>query len=323
MTDNDTREPMYAALSLMERKLPPLKFGREPYWRAPITRPSSEVFIPAWNWHTVHEISANAKRLTLDTNGAYLGAMGSVQVAHCHLHPMGAWETLPAPRRVPPGYYRILVPYWAFSGTIVSPLGDSPNLAKAETLWVAAPTLTLLLELLEEGGLPEIEIIDSYTAPVVTEFRSWSERLRSVRTELLDNIERAQTDAARKACREQYNAFKEGYSAALSMMLTGEKCKTRRPDWTHTILAQHAATQWRKAWRYTATGRTLVRMGAVDELTILADDLDEVLSRTKPPFRYDPTGRQIGALKPKPEAEAAPAPTSGRPLALVDDGEVL
>jgi hypothetical protein len=109
----------------------------------------------------------------------------------------------------------------------------------------------------------------------------------------------AQTETYREQEAARLDAFKQGYSAALSMMLTGEKCLTRRPDWTHTIYAQHAAATWRKAWRWTFTGRPLVAMGSVDEVAVLSGDVPAVLHTPKPPFRFDPTGRQPGAFKPK------------------------
>lgn len=314
------RHPMYPALSLLERKVPPLKYGREPFWRPPVTPASHDCHIPTWNWHSPLGAPDDAELLTLDTNAAYLSAAGGVRVAHSQLARQGGMRN-PAPRDVLPGYYRVSVPYWAFSATIVSPLGDSPLLQSAREVWVAAPTLILLLELLEEGSISDLVILDAWTAKVTTDFRAWVRRLKSVREEILGAIDRAATDVAEASAREQYDAFKEGYSVAWSMMLTGEKCLAHRPDWSHTVYAQHAASQWRKAWRYTFTGHPLVSMGNTDAITILADGLAEALQRPKPPFRYDPTGLQPGALKLKPKTADTPpaAPESRRPLALVDD----
>jgi hypothetical protein len=296
--DVDVR--MFPALRVMERQTPPLKANRPPYWRPPIVHEASDnVYVPTWNWVSPHDFPDGEAVTVLDVNAAYLSAMGSVQIAHSHLTNRGPLAHLPAPREVVPGYYRITVPHWAFSGTIVHPLGDSARVQTEDTLWVAAPTLVLLLELEHEGHLGYFEIIDAWTAAVVTEFRSWAERLRSIRTECMDRIDMSQTEVHRAREVARYDAFKQGYSAALSMMLTGEKCLTRRPDWAHTIYAQHAASTWRKAWRWTFTGRSLVAMGAVDEIAVLSKDIGDVIARPKPPFRYDPTGRQLGALKPK------------------------
>lgn len=314
---------MYPALRVMERQTPPLKYGRPPYWRAPITPPSADVYVPVWNWTSPQDFPEGESVTVLDVNAAYLSAMGSTHIAHSHLTHTGPLAYLPAPRDVAPGYYRITVPHWAFSGTIVHPLGDSARIETEPDLWVAAPTLTLLLELSEVGHIGWFEILDAWTADVVTEFRAWSERLRSIRTECMDRIDMAQTDTHRLQEVARYDAFKQGYSAALSMMLTGEKCLTRRPDWTHTIHAAHAANTWRKAWRYSFR-HPLIAMGATDEIAVLSKDLGDAIGRPKPPFRYDATGRQPGALKPKKAtfvAERIPPVQSGNSVALVDDGD--
>ncbi|MFB7129813.1 MULTISPECIES: hypothetical protein [Streptomycetaceae] len=323
--NDDDQPPMFPALSILERQTPPARYGREPFWRAPVTPPSRDVYIPHWNWIGIHEIPADREALTLDANGAYLAAIGAVQVAHSHLKETGGIHhgEYPSPRQVLPGYYRVRTPYWAFSGTIVSPLGDSSRTETEESLWVAHPTLQLMLELHEQGALADVVIYDSWTSDVRTDFRDWSATLRELRLTRLDAIDQAQTDATRKAAEDQYDAFKEGYSAALSMMLTGEKCRTRRPDWNHAVLAHASAAMWRKAWRWTETGRPLISMGATDEITVIGADLPEVMSKPKPPFKYDPTGRQLGALKPKPNA--APVRTDQRaqdvPMVLDTDGD--
>lgn len=299
---------MFPALKVMERQCPPLHRGRPPYWRAPVTPPSSDFYCPSWNWVSPHDFPEGAEVTILDANGAYLGAAGGCYIAHSHLTHTGPINHHPRPREVAPGYYRITVPHWAFPGTIVSPLGDSSRVQTESTLWIAAPTLILLLELEEDGHLGGLTIIDSWTAAVRADFRSWVDRLKSLRTECLDRIDTCQTDAARAAATARYTSFKEGYSAAFSLMLTGDKCQTRRPDWAHTVYAQHAASQWRKAWRYTYTGAPIVSMGHVDEIAVLAKDLPDVLALVKPPFRFDPTGRQIGAMKPKQTTQVAPQP---------------
>lgn len=290
---------MYPALKILERQAPPLKYGRHPYWRAPITPPSTSVYIPTWNWQSPHNFDEGDKVTVLDANAAYLAAIGSVDIAHSHLIHTGPVKELPDPRDVTPGYYRIVPPYWSFSGTIVHPLGDSARMHATAGMWIAAPTLILLLELEYVGHLGQLVILDSWTADVSANFRSWQAQLRCVRTECLDRIETSKNDAQRAQAKALYDAFKRGYSGALSMMLTGSKCLTRRPDWAHTVYAQHAASQWRKAWRYTFTGAPLVSMGATDEIAVLSADLHEALQRSTPPFRYDPTGRVLGALHPK------------------------
>jgi hypothetical protein len=319
---------------MMERQTPPLRNGWQPFWRAPVPPIATEVLIPSWNWATVHDVPEGTSVVTLDANAAYLGALGNASIAHSELVTTGAPTTLPTPREVVPGYYKITVPYWGFSGTITHPLGESEALtAPRATVWVAAPTLILLIELLDTGHLGDFRILDSYTARRKTTFRTWAERLKSLRLEGMDRRDHAHHSAPRPddcdcpAC-GWMDALKTGYSSAFSMMLTGERCQTHRPDWAHTVYAEHAATQWRKAWRFTYTGLPLIRMGAVDELTIMAEDLHTVLARPKPPFRYDASGRNVGAFKPKSawkwdgmptEARTAPMPFLPEPDEYLGD----
>jgi hypothetical protein len=322
----ETEPPrIFAALRVMERQTPPLKYGRPPYWRPPVAPPSAMVYVPTWNWFSPLEFPEGEPVTVLDVNAAYLSAMGGVKVAHSHLTNTGRLAHLPAPREVAPGYYRITVPHWAFAGTIVHPLGNSARLETENDVWIAAPTLVLLLELEDEGHIGSFEILDAWTADVVTDFRAWSTRLRSYREEFMNSVEMAQTEVRRTQELERYDAFKRGYSAALSMMLTGEKCLTKRPDWAHTIYAQHAASTWRKAWRWTSTGRPLVGMGAVDEISVLSADVPAVLGRPKPPFRYDPTGHAPGAMKPKKTTFVGvePAQTADVMLSHSEEDDIL
>lgn len=296
-----TRKPlqrpssMFAALKIMETKTPPLRYGREPFWGAPVTPASAQVYIPTWQWASPYELPENEAVTVLDVSASSLHAMGSVDIAHSNLVHTGPMDR-PNSKAVTPGYYQVTVPYWAFSGTIVHPLGNAPKIQYDQLVWIAAPTLTLLLELEEKAHLGSFKIHDSYTARFATSFESWAQRLGSIRREYMDCLEMAHTEAARASAQEQLHAFQEGYSAALSTMLSGERCKTHRPDWTHAIHAQSAASTWRNAWDWTACGRPVVSMHGED-IVVLSADLPTVLARPKPPFQFDESGRTPGALK--------------------------
>jgi len=322
--DKDAGPRAFPALKVLERQAMPLKYGREPYWRAPVCEASEQAFILVWNWTRPAEYEPGAQEMILDANGAFLGAIGGVTIAHGELLHSGGFRYNPAPRDVLPGYYRIIVPHWSFPGTIVHPLGDSATLECEVEVWIAAPTLVLLLELEDAGHLGALTITDSYTARTHTTFKSWSQRLKVVRTECLDRIETAASPEQAQRAAARYESFKTGYSMALSMMLTGTKCQTRRPDWAHTVYAQHAASQWRKAWRYT-NAAPLVGMGHVDEITILATDLHTALALPRPPFRYDQSGRSVGAMKIKSTGPVGGPVQQADAVALVDieDGDIL
>lgn len=309
VTDNPR---MFAALRILEKVTPPTLYGAEPYWRAPITVKPHEVHIPSWNWTADYrQLDEGETPITLDCNGAYLAAIGSVEVAHGNLKHSGeldAWEL--EPRRVLPGYYRIEAFNWPFDATIVHPLGNVRTYAHGTPVWVAAPTLVLLLELLGEGTIGHLIISDSFTCERRTNFREWNKRLKAARLGLLDQLAKADTEDAIAHARARYQAFKEGYGAATSMMLTGAKCHTRRPDWTHAIQAQHAATSWRKAWRFSA-GAPLLAMGDTDTLTVIEADLRKLTLSTQPPVKLDPSGRTLGHYKKAEPKQPAPAPDLG------------
>lgn len=315
---------MFPALKVMERQTPPSRYNRPPYWRPPVPAISDQVYIPTWNWTNPGDLPEGEPVTVLDVNAAYLSAMGGVKIGLSHLERRGSLAHLPAPREVAPGYYRISVPYWAFDGTLVHPLGDSARVATEDALWIAAPTLVLLLELIDDNHLGHFDILDSYTASSVTDFSKWAARLRSVRDECMDRIEMAQTEEYRRQQLDRYDAFKQGYSAALALMQTGEKCLTRRPDWAHTIYAQHAASTWRKAWRVTFAGKPVVAMGAVDEIALLSADVGPLICLPKPPFRYDATGRTPGALKPKKATFVGAEPVqSAADVPMIDEDDIL
>lgn len=311
-TEAETTNPrMFAALRLLEKVAPPLVYGRQPYWRAPVVLAPEKVFIPSWNWLGLRPIEtpATEESVTLDCNGAFMAALGSVPIAHGDLTNTGELDAVALdPRTVLPGYYLIDSFHWPFDGTIVSPLGNTVQLPHGSRIWITAPTLVLLLELMYEGTIASLTINDSYTSERITNFREWNKRLKVARNGLLDNIAKADTEDAIAAAEARYDAFKEGYGAAFSMMLTGEKCHTRRPDWAHHVYGQHAATSWRKAWRFSA-GAPLLAMGNTDTLTVLEADLKRAVLSAKPPIKLDPTGRQLGYYKiAKPKT--TPAPTA-------------
>lgn len=324
-TDDDvtTGPRTFPALNLLERRAWPTLYGRDAYGRAPIPEPARKhPFIPSWNWTGVHtDLPEGEQPVNLDYNGSYMAALGSVEIAHSDLKRMGSMDTLLIrPRQVWPGYFKITVPRWAFGATIVSPLGMSPRLDAEKEIWIAHPTLVLLLELLEENSIEHFEITDSWVSDRKCNFRAWNVLLKQVRNALLDQRDMAENDDQAQEFLARYDAFKEGYGSAFSMMLTGEKCKTRRPDWAHAVYAQHAATSWRKAWRFSAIG-PLLSMGSVDEITVLRADLARAVQRATPIVKLDPSGRTLGHLKEKPLTRKPELPAVSPDLIMSDTFE--
>lgn len=320
MTDDDvTTDPrIFPALTLMERRTPPTLYGRGPFWRPPIHPVSHKVFIPSWTWQNLIA-DDDPDTITLDVNGAFMAAIGTVKIAMGGLQPLG--QPLDAtdldPRKIWPGYYQVSMSHWAFAGTLVSPLGTEDVPPPGRRFWIAAPTLELLLELLLEGSIGELNIHDALVCSKQGDFRAWNAALKTVRDARLDDIAKAETDGKKLVAKVAYKKFKEGYSSALSIMLTGNGGMTRRPDWAHTVYARHAAASWRKAWKFSAVGPVLA-MGRTDELTVTRTDLTSAIQSLRPPIKLDPSGRILGHYKEKendPERDQVPAEV----LALADD----
>lgn len=324
-TQEETNPRMFAALRLLEKAAPPLVYGRPPFWRAPVAVNPSKVFVPSWNWSAGYrELPEGEQPVTIDCNGAFMAALGSVPIAHGELKNTGELDPWGiGPRAVLPGYYLVDAISWAFDATIVSPLGNTVKIPEGARVWIAAPTLVLLLELLDEGSIGAVTIHDSWTCARIANFREWNKRLKVARNGLLDNIAKADTDETIAAAKARYKAFKEGYGAAFSMMLTGEKCQTRRPDWAHQVYAQHAATSWRKAWRFSA-GAPLLAMGNTDTMTVLEADLRKAVLSVKPPIKMDPSGRNLGHYKIAEPDETPATTTEAEDYVMSDDfGDVL
>jgi len=100
--------------------------------------------------------------------------------------------------------------------------------------------------------------------------------------------------------REAYPAQKFPEKKAVS--------KVRRPDWYHTVHAQHRATTWRKAYYAWRAGHGPARMGGTDEVTFTVQDWEDLRDRDRPMFRVDQLGRTIGSWKIK---TMETVPTSG------------
>ena len=286
---------VYRALSLLEGSYAPTVSRREPYWRPPVPKCTKIVHTPVWNWQSVTKTTPPVQLIDLDVSGAFLAAASSALFAHGPLRPTGATPVTGAT-----GYYLIDAHPWA-GGGIPNPLGTADL---KERVWVAHPTLLLLRQLEDEGYWPAITIHDSYTAVASCRLRRWAERVRDDRAAMLAARNVAPQDTPEyDAADDAYQAVKDGYAIAVQMMLgttadgQPSKARIKRPDWYHTIHAQHAANHWRKAWKAVLAGHHPAAMGAVDELTFTADDLDALLRADVLPM--DETGLKLGSLKTK------------------------
>jgi hypothetical protein len=304
-----TDRPVYRALSMLENEYTPLLRRRAPYWRPRPATCHRDIHLPAWNWvHPDYSPELGMDLTVLDAIGAFVSAASSAAFAHGALDHTGAltdFDKLP-------GYYRIDSHAWSDS-RIVSPLGSAQL---PDKLWVAAPTVELLMQLSAEGYWPGVRIHDSWTCPDKVRFREWATAVNNSRAAALRDVQDAEangSEAEQAEAHEWYEAVKTGYSMAVQLMRGPAdggtvKSAVRRPDWHDTIHAQHAASTWRKVWKCVAEGGyNPVMMGSVDEVVWDTQEYGEIVNRGL--LKVDQSGVQLGAFKVKerirPEAVTA------------------
>lgn len=302
--------PVFKALSMLENEHVPLLKRRAPYWRP---RPATcwrDVYTPDWSWtHPLATDGLGFDVAVLDRNGAFVSAASSANFAHGELEHTGALAAF----EKAPGYYKIDWHSWQ-DDRITSPLGTAELSGK---LWVAHPTVEQLVQLQDAGYWPEIRIHDSWTCPTSVRFREWATAVNNTRAAALREIQADDDhdpaeEAGKCPCRSclWYTAVKNGYAMAVQMMLGQSadgsvKSGVKRPDWYHTIHAQHAATTWRYVWKGVLAGFEPVSMGSVDEVAYPADALPELEQRGL--IKLDHSGVALGAFKVKEEIPAAAA----------------
>jgi len=266
---------------------------REPYWRPPLPGMTFAAdVITSWEWERPY----SGEVAVLDRSGSFVAAASSVLVAHGKLEHTGPCEFDNRP-----GYYRVQVHPWHESGSIPHPLGEWGS--RQAEVWVPAPAVALLRDLATAGRWPDVAVLDSYTGDGVR-LSKWAEFVNTLRAEAI-------TEHGRDS--DQYAAVKTGFGQALALMLGRQgdggrrewHCKARRPDWTHAIQAQSAATLWRWAddCRQVAPDLGPVALRNVDELVIPQAAL-EVVTTTKrsggrAPLGIDPAGIKLGTFKVK------------------------
>lgn len=292
-----TSPPVYRALDLLTRGgYAPKRDRREPFWRPKSPAVAKHVYTPAWSFESVSKTEPGTEIIDLDVNAAFLAALISGDYAHGALEHTGAWAQPSREYRPHPGYYLITPPPWNAHG-IPSPLG---TVEYGDQLWVAAPTADLLLEVAADGYTAAPEFHDSYTTPENCRLRKWGERIRDDRAEVIDSIP---PEITRRDDWPPYKALKDGYSMAVQMFLGKDdqaaKSPVYRPDWYHTVHAQHAASTWRKAYRAWQAGCAPARMGSVDQVSFTITDWEDLQGMSTPPFRLDQSGKSPGSFKAK------------------------
>ena len=293
--------------------LAPIVRHRPPLWvpsmPATLREITARVHVPTMNW-CGPQPRVGTPMTDVDTSAAYLSATASATFAHGPLeqtHPIGPEDF------IRPGYYLVDVHPWQLSAP-GSPLG-SQALEGVAQVWVTHATYRLLRDLTygtaqyPGGHWPDATVYDNWTCETHFRFTNprgtgWTDVMRDLRAQYLDE---GDTDG--------YEALKLGYSQAQQMWLTlpdpkGTPVADRekhnrayRPDWSHTVRSQTAASLWRRAYlaHLTGSGHAPVAVGgaghATDGMAFITSDLTALLAHPKTPIRLDPSGKRLGTLR--------------------------
>lgn len=292
----------------LEKTHAPMRRGDDGRMRAPYWRPElpgmieTAHVVTGWGWEREHD----GPTVVLDKSGAWVAAASSVEVAHVALKHTGDLEFDGRP-----GYYLVDVYPWTETG-MPHPLGlppATPEWSPGDQVWVPAPTVALLRDLVDAGRWPDVAVADSYTSPGVR-ISEWTRHVNALRTYAVQTYGR---DSA------QYEAVKRNYGQAMSLMVGRPKESgvgrewsfgIQRPDWTHAIQAHASAMLWRRAdqCRQAAPDHAPVALRNVDELVIPAAAL-EIVTTTPPPgsdrpaITLDPEGLDLRSFKVKAEEQ--------------------
>lgn len=292
-------------LGLLRHQCAPQVNRRNPYWAPNMSRTFYELdtLVPDWK----HELPTDQGPIvTLDKNAAWFSAAASSELAHGILENTGEIEF----DKNRPGYWLIDFHHWNHKA-IVSPLGRT----RLKTGWVATPTVAVLERLTDEGVWPGITIHGSWTTTTRMRLNrpadggGWSNVVRDMRSTILTELIEEGLTPEEIQAHPRYKGFKDSYAVALEEIRKGfnspdgmKEHRIYRPDWYHTIVAQHAASHWRKGWDLLNHNLGPVAIGTRDEISFRKRDFIKILDQGL--IKIDQTGRTLGAYKIKKETEA-------------------
>lgn len=168
-----------------------------------------------------------------DARMMYLAAQAIVQVAAFGLKRTGKMSERD-PKAA--GWFLVDLCEWKDEPRLPDPAGYGPQGSR----WVTGPTLALIDELVTASRHGGYEILDSWTAPILSAgsgrvLKPWADRIRDG---LYSDAVGPDHDAARaalKACYRESNG-----------MLKNPNSRIRRPDWHSAVVAQARTNLWRK-----------------------------------------------------------------------------
>jgi hypothetical protein len=170
-----------------------------------------------------------------DARMAYLAACQVLRVAPWSLKHTGRVDRYDPERS---GWWLVKFAKWQ-DGRIPDPAGYGMG---EEARWVTGPTLGLIDPLVEQGIHGGYEILDSWTAPIISAgngcvLKPWAEAIR-------DGLYSELPGPAGAAVRV---ALKESYRQSVGS-LNNARSPIYRPDWHFAVIAMCRANLWRKMW---------------------------------------------------------------------------
>lgn len=151
------------------------------------------------------------------------------------------------------GYWRIVVPAWAYGSVLPNPAGN--NYSPGDVTWVTSPRMELLRKLAEDYRVIAMpDVLDSWTAEKPSRLlRPWAERIRDMVTAARQEPD---VDDAVILAR----AVKHSYTHAIAMFRNPES-SIHRVDWNDGINGYAASAFWLKLWlQYRTDGRAPVKI---------------------------------------------------------------
>lgn len=252
-------------------------------WAAPITAHEPE--LTRWTRPDSHKLQP---RVILDTNRAYLAAMGSVNLAAGALEHTGPIHFDPCLS----GWWLVEAEPWRHIGWMPDPLCRQPALP-GQHVWVTTPTLQLFAQLCDSGAAMGYRVLDSWTGHGRRVLRQWVERVdnayRCVRPVEGDKGPLAQT--LKGAYRQMYGLFNHEHSRVF------------RPDWHYTIIGQARSTMLRKIWRHgfaTDEWPYAIATDAISYAQNISDHPGATCPDRKCPILHTDNGEKLGYFHRKP-----------------------
>jgi hypothetical protein len=253
-----------------------------PQWRA-----AEQTDIGAFKWTRpglIEEFGPDRLVLVLDRNASYPSACSSVPLAPNVLRPV-TLEGDPKAQGLA-GIARVIVPEWP-RADLPHPLGR--NAIPGEALVIPSGTLEELWVLHRQGLISEPQVTGAF--------------MGRRNTSLLEPFYKAVRQARAEYAGDQAMTIAIKRSSSITVRLLypiSAKSPWWRPDWYGALVGQAMMRHWIRARQAVDAGAVLCGLDSTDEAAYLVPDGADPETWAPEPYKVDKSGRQFGAVKPKP-----------------------